>query len=268
MFSLEIRAPQERYDMLIAELWELGSCGITETSAGLQAFFEDDARKPELMRRFADLGPKAHEEGGRDWVEVSRAMWTPLEIGRRLFLVPDWRDDPVPPGRLRIRMNPGLACGSGFHEATQLCLEALERHIRPGAVVLDVGTGAGILSEAAALLGASRVAACDIDTEAIDVARARLAGQVSGVHIFHGSAHAVRTGTCDVAVANINASAAVELAKELWRTLRPAGILLLSGFERREVPGVNRAVSDLGPETFTKTEKGDWILIEVRKTGR
>jgi ribosomal protein L11 methyltransferase len=193
-------------------------------------------------------------------------MWEPVAVGRRFFLLPDWRDDPPPAGRVPIKINPGLACGTGWHEATQLCLEALERHVRPGTAVLDVGAGAGILSVAAALLGAGCVAACDIDAEAVAVARRRLAAHSAGVHLFLGSAEAIRAESCDVVVANINAATVIELAGEFWRSLRPGGVLLVCGFEGWEFPAVNRAVAHLRPESLARMDKDEWTLIEAQKT--
>src|ERR1700738_1813831 len=93
----------------------------------------------------------------------------PMTVGARFFLVPEWRDDPTPAGRFRIAVNPGQAFGTGVHETTRLCLEAIEEFVRPGSAVLDVGTGSGILARAAALLGAKRVYGCDVDPVAVEI---------------------------------------------------------------------------------------------------
>ena len=148
MFSLELESDGETKDILIAELWEQGSTGIVEADLPggrclLRAFFEDDADEDALVRRFPS---RVERHAPRDWVEYSRANWAPMPVGDRFYLVPDWLDDPAPPGRFRIEINPGLACGTGFHEATQLCLEALEEYLLPHMTVLDIGAGSGILS--------------------------------------------------------------------------------------------------------------------------
>src|ERR1700720_323256 len=116
------------------------------------------------------------------------------EQGSRFFLVPAWRDDPAPAGRFRITVNPGMAFGTGVHETTQLCLEALEKYLTPGMTVLDVGTGSGILAEAARLLGARFVYACDTDPVAV---------QIAG-HGFVGSVDAIAGASVDLVVANIS----------------------------------------------------------------
>src|ERR671938_454502 len=123
MFSLEIDCDPEDRDLLIADLWDQGSEGIVELSpTAVRAFFDDTANRRALRERF----PGAHEreEEQRDWVQESRDLLQPMEVGRRFFLVPEWRDDPAPAGRFRIVINPGMAFGTGVHETTRLCIEA------------------------------------------------------------------------------------------------------------------------------------------------
>jgi ribosomal protein L11 methyltransferase len=193
-------------------------------------------------------------EADRDWVQWAREMLPPMEVGQRFFLVPEWRDDATPPGRFRIVVNPGMAFGTGAHETTQLCLEALEQHVRPGATVIDIGTGSGILAQAAALLGAAKVYACDNDPQAIEIAAPKAIG-VDG--FFVGSADAVASGLADLVVANISPETVVRLAPDLQRLLRPNGILLVSGFEAVEVDQVQAAL----PPALDVRQKGTWALI-------
>src|SRR3954451_8180770 len=149
MFSLEIDCDPEDRDLLIAELWEEGSEGIVELSPSLvRAFFDDPADRRALHARFP--GAREREEEQRDWVQSARDLLQPMEVGRRFYLVPEWRDDPAPAGRFRIAVNPGMAFGTGVHETTRLCIEALEEFLQPGMTVLEVGTGSGILAQAAA----------------------------------------------------------------------------------------------------------------------
>src|SRR5271157_1714716 len=137
MFSLEIECGAEDRDLLIAELWELGSSGIVELdSARVRAFFEGSADRKKLLQLYPGAGFR--EEEDRDWVQSARDLLQPMEVGRRFFLAPEWRADPAPQGRLRIAVNPGMAFGTGVHETTQLCLEALEEFRLPGMTVLDV----------------------------------------------------------------------------------------------------------------------------------
>ena len=246
MFSLEIEFHPDDRDILSAELWEHGSAGIVELSPSrLRAFFEGDRKA--LLAQYP--GSVLREEEDRDWVQSARDMLQPMEVGERFFLVPEWRDDPAPAGRFRMVVNPGMAFGTGVHETTRLCLEALERYLRPGARMLDVGTGSGILAKAAALLGAERVWACDTDPIAVEIAGTG----------FVGSVDAVASGVADVVTANISPEAIVSLAGDLVRVLRPGGVLLASGFERHEVEQVRAAL----PGAREVREKGNWALIAV-----
>jgi ribosomal protein L11 methyltransferase len=248
MFSLELCCEPEQKDLLIAELWERGCEGIVELAEDrLRVFFDDQADREALLGHF---GGDAREEDDTDWVRHARDLWQPILAGSRFFLVPEWLDDPTPEGRYRIEINPGQAFGTGVHETTQLCIEALERHVQPGRVVLDVGTGSGILAQVAELLGASRVFACDNDPIAVEVAR----GNVRYAHVFAGSVDAVRENVADVVIANINPEILAVLAPYLRKALRPGGVLLLSGLE----------VGDPAPlparHVFTKN---NWMLLEV-----
>lgn len=260
MFSLEIECPPEQSDLLIAQLWEEGSAGIVELSEGrLRAFFEDTADRAMLIERFRAASWRREEP--RDWVAESRADWEPLLVGERFFLVPEWRSDPAPEGRFRIVVNPGMAFGTGRHETTQLCLEALETYARPGMPMLDVGTGAGILAQAAALLGATPVWACDIDPDAVAIARGK-----AGSNLFVGSVNAVRSGSAGLIAANISPQAISRLAPELLRCLRPDGIALLSGFERHEAAAVQAELERLGGALREARHKGSWaLLVSTRK---
>lgn len=248
MFSLEIQCPPEERDLLIAELWELGSAGIVELDEQrVRAFFEDSTDRAMILARYP--GAVARTEEQRDWVQESRDLLQPMLVGTRFFVVPEWRNDPTPVERFRLTVNPGMAFGTGVHESTQLCLEALEDYIKSGMTVLDVGAGSGILSRAARLLGAARVYSCDIDPIAVEIA----------AEGFIGSADAVRGQIADLTVANISPEAIIQLAPDLLRSLRPGGILLASGFEIQEVDAVRRSL----PAVREVRTKRSWALAVV-----
>jgi ribosomal protein L11 methyltransferase len=248
MFSVELDCKPEDRDLLLAELWEQGSAGIVELAPNrLRAFF-DDALLDETSERYP-AGLFREEDEQRDWVQASRDLLQPIEVGRHFFLAPEWCEDPTPEGRFRITVNPGMAFGTGVHETTRLCMEALEEYLTPGMRTLDVGTGSGILSKAARLLGAGRTWACDTDPVAVAIA-----GEG-----FVGSVDAVGSNTVDLAMANISPEAIIALAPDLIRVLHPGGVLLASGFEVHEVEMVKAAL----PAPREVRVKGNWALIVV-----
>jgi ribosomal protein L11 methyltransferase len=255
MFSLEIRCAPECLDLLIADLWEQGCAGITELDgSAVRAFFEEASRREDLLTRYPEAVVSSEEQ--HDWVQEARDLLQPMAVGERFFLVPEWRGDAAPAGRFRIAINPGLAFGTGVHETTQLVLEALEKYLLPGTTVLDVGTGSGILAEAAQLLGAKKVIACDIDADAVEIARRHVA------RCFTGSVGAVRAGATDLVMANISPEAIIELAPELMGRLRPGGILLASGFETDEADQVAAALQAYG-QLLAVSQKARWALATV-----
>ena len=209
MYCVRLEEEPERVDMLLAELWEAGTAGVVEGDGFVEAFFEDFAAA-------ASFG-KPIQAADRDWVQDTQDAWPPILAGEKFFVVAPWRTEPTPPGRFRLEINPGMQCGTGQHPCTRLCLKAMERVIRPGDRVLDVGTGSGILSIAATMLGAATVVACDIDSEA-----AR-----EGI-FFVGSVDAVRSGVFDIVVANISEVVIGELKAEFERV---APRRILSGFQ-------------------------------------
>ncbi len=232
MFSLLLHPTPDREDILIAELQERGTAGVTEEDGGLRAFFAGDLDAAALLERFAEFSPELREEEPTDWERVTREAWPPICVGERFYLVAPWDEAAVTPAeRLRLEIYPGMACGTGRHPATQLCLQAIERFVRPGARVLDVGSGSGILSDAARLMGAAQVIGCDIDPDAVRIARERVDGPM-----FVGSADAVRSQWADVVVANIDAATLERIADELGRVRKPGSTLIVSGFPEWDVP--------------------------------
>jgi ribosomal protein L11 methyltransferase len=199
-------------ELLIGKLWEAGTLGVTEGDGYVDAFFED----ADVASQFGV--PEAVVDV--DWVARTHEAFPPLLVGEKFFIAAPWRTEPTPPGRLRLVINPGAQCGTGYHRCTQLCLEAMEKLIWPGDSVLDVGSGSGILSLAARLLGAGRVVSCDIDRDATGPAC-----------FFVGSVDAVRSGTFDVVVANINEDVMGSMRADLERVAR---VRILSGFQNDE----------------------------------
>ena len=263
MFVLEIECTDADRDLLIAELWDRGSTGIFETPHSLRSFFNDEELRPRLLRDFALHHPEISPVADEDWIGFARAQTGPMLVGKRLFLAPGWRDDPTPEGRLRIGINPGLAFGTGSHETTRMCLEWLEEHVQPGMTVCDVGTGSGILCEAAALLGAKLVVACDTDAGAAQIALQNIARSASRFLVYTGSVTAIAGGTADLLVANISPDWISALGREWSRVMRPGGRGLLSGFDESDLPHVRAALQKANVKVLDSRGENAWRAIEI-----
>ncbi|MGH9583483.1 MAG: 50S ribosomal protein L11 methyltransferase [Bryobacteraceae bacterium] len=239
MYSLRLTCLPDEAEMAAAELWEAGTAGIQEIAqAGatvLVASFKTNARRDELFLRFARFSPDWQAADTTDWVAHTRNAWPARLIGTRLFLAPAWSEEETPPARVRIVHNPGLACGTGEHPCTQLALQAIEKHLPPGASVADIGTGSGILAIAALRLGARIAIGADPDEAALHAARENFALNQLEPLLVAGSVNCLPNRYADLTVANINASVVYSMFEDLLRITRPDGQLIVTGFTEPEL---------------------------------
>ncbi|MEZ5400319.1 MAG: 50S ribosomal protein L11 methyltransferase [Bryobacteraceae bacterium] len=257
MHSLALECGPADREWLLGELYERGTLGVIEHdlpggAASLEAFFEAPFDTFEFTRFGARWAERAPD------VDSWREPWEPVCVGERFFLVPDWRDDPAPRGRLRLAIHARQASGSGYHPPTQLMLRAMEQVVGRGSF-LDVGAGSGILCDAARLLGANPVWGCDIDPEAAAEAREN----IPRAALFVGSARAVRGGVAAVAAANLNAQALLALSADLTRVLAPGAALILGGFKQRNLDRVTDAFRALAVAGIL--EDGEWRCVILRR---
>lgn len=200
-----------------------------------------------------------------DWAYSWQKYYKPLEVGRRLYVVPEWmRDEPVPEGRSPLYLNPGLTFGTGSHASTQLCLEGVEEHTLTGRPVLDLGCGSGILSIAALLLGARDAFACDIDDKCVGVAYENAA--LNGIGREHYTVRAGDVlsdkrlarefgGDYDIVVANIVADVIIALAPQVRPLLKKGGLFLCSGI-----------IDDRAVEVADALRLAGWAIMEARES--
>lgn len=201
-----------------------------------------------------------------DWENAWKAYFKPFEVASRLAVCPSWEHYDNPENRLVLRIDPGTSFGSGLHETTKLCMAALERYVKSGDTVLDVGCGSGILSVAAAKLGAGRVLGIDIDENAVLTSR-RCAedNEVADCCEFVvGDLTEKITERADVVVGNLFANIIVRLLPDISRVTKPSGIIILSGIIADTLPDVKTAVTDNSLELLSVEALGQWYTVIAR----
>jgi ribosomal protein L11 methyltransferase len=191
-----------------------------------------------------------------DWVRKSQAQSPALSLAR-LWVGPTWRQPP-PGCPACVRLDPGLAFGTGSHPSTRLLLRFLDKHVRGGESVLDYGCGSGILAIAAAKLGAMRVDAVDIDAQALDTARANAA--LNGVAVRVEMPEALGRERYDIVMANILSQPLIALAPALAARLADGGQLMLSGILDAQAQEVVDGYAGLAQLKILAREEG-WALV-------
>lgn len=204
----------------------------------------------------------------QDWAEAWKAHYHTTRIGQRIVVRPEWEEAEIQPDDIEIVMDPGMAFGTGTHSTTRLCLMSVEELMRPGLQVLDLGCGSGILSIAAAKLGASKILAVDIDVLAVqsteeNIVRNGVAGKITAQQ---GSLQSV-VGSArrfDFLLANILARIIIPMCDEgLGQVVRPGGKAVFSGLIRTQEDEVREALKRAGLVPFNARYEGDWVALEA-----
>lgn len=189
----------------------------------------------------------------QDWLNNWKQYFNPIEVGEKILIRPTWRDKYDPKGRVVLNLDPGLAFGTGTHETTRLCLQAVEKYTTPDTEMLDVGCGSGILSVAALLLGAKGAVGVDIDEMAVKTAKenAVLNGVENRFTVLAGNLTDKVEGKYNVVAANIVADAIIMLSKDIKNYMYDDSVYIMSGIIDTRVDDVLNAIGD----TFEIKEK-------------
>jgi ribosomal protein L11 methyltransferase len=203
------------------------------------------------------------EVADEDWLGEWKRSWQPVEVGQRFIVAPPWAEIPDDHGRIVVRVEPGMAFGTGTHETTRLCLIAIEKYSSGGSF-LDVGTGTGILAIAAAkLFSATHIEACDTDPEAIGIARenARLNGVAEKITFRIGTVEAA-TASADLVCANLTADVIAPMLPSLLAVT--CGRLILSGILDTQMEVVSARLQECGVDTLRETmQDGEWMALVI-----
>lgn len=279
-FALEINTATEAREAVEYALMEAGALGTetndaTDELVRVAGYFDHTPNRESVCAELADalrvydlpsssIGELSiRKVADEDWLGEWKKSWQPVEVGERFIIAPPWAELPDEHERIVIRIEPGMAFGTGTHESTRLCLLAIEKYFAGGSF-LDVGTGTGILAIAAAkLCPDAHVDACDHDAEAVAIAHenARLNGVAERITLRVGTVDDA-TASADVVCANLTADMIVPMLPSLLSVT--CGRLILSGILDTQFDMVSNALISLSAGEIIEIARDDeWIAIVV-----
>lgn len=208
-----------------------------------------------------------NEIDDNDWAESWKKYYKPRRIGEKIIIKPSWESADIQPGDLVVELDPGMAFGTGTHETTIMCTEALETFVKPGDRVYDIGCGSGILSIVSAKLGASKVIGVDLDPTCIEVSNENIVNNnvEDKVQVIQGNLLDVIDEKADVIVSNIIAEIIVKMSKDLKEFLVKDGIFIASGIIIEKISMVKEALVENNFEIIEVKELGEWACLVAKK---
>ncbi|MCS6885249.1 MAG: 50S ribosomal protein L11 methyltransferase [Acidobacteriota bacterium] len=269
-YVVNVEVPSSAIEPASSVLWEAGTTGIEERDVAegrvlLKAYF---AEAPDLLVIQDTLTKLLGNEiliraideiQNEDWLAKWKASWKPFTVGESFLITPSWAKDSLCTERVLIELDPGMAFGTGTHETTQLCLEAIEKYWRGGRM-LDVGTGTGILAIAAALLRPDAVIdACDIDPEAIQIAIENAKKNSVQINFLVGSIKDYKD-QYNLVTANLTADVILDNLEELLARVSAGGVLVVSGILSSQVTAISEALAAYQLKVEAR-QAGEWICL-------
>lgn len=222
----------------------------------------------ELKEMGIDLGEakveheKMHEE---DWANTWKQYYKPSKVGEKIVVKPIWEEYEQKEGELVVNLDPGMAFGTGTHETTRMCIQALEKYVKEESTVFDVGCGSGILAIAAAKLGAKLAVGVDLDPVAVESSIENVGyNNLNNIEIFHGNLVEVIDGKSDIVVANILAEIICILTDDVKRVMKDGGVFITSGIIHDRVDMVCEKLEATGFEVIEKNRDGEWNCIVAK----
>ena len=236
----------------------------------MKLYVEDTPEGRAQLAAFTDgtgLEPECRTVADEDWAESWKQYYKPIEIGERLLILPSWEPIPEAPERLVLRLDPGLAFGTGGHATTRMCLEALEKYAGPEKFVLDLGCGSGILGIGALVLGCAYCAGCDVDPKSPEsaAANAKLNGiresiykMYTGDVLADAPLRAELGAGYDIVLANIVSDVIIPLAPLVPGFMSKKGVFITSGIIDGREAEVSRALEAAGFEITEHLHQAEW----------
>ena len=270
-YALDVDVEPDACEAVEYALMEAGALGTETSDRTVTGYFDEIPGRERVRNELFDAlriyelpsssvrNMNVREVAQRDWLAEWKENWQPVEVGR-FIIAPPWSEIDNRPDRLISRIEPGMAFGTGTHETTRLCLQAIQKHFSGGSF-LDVGTGTGILAIAAAkLFPEARIDAFDTDEEAIAIARDNASANDVSVE-FHVGSVDEGTASADLVCANLTADVIVEMMQTLVSLT--CGKLVLSGILETQIDMVQAALHNCGIDDFEIEQDGEWVSLII-----
>ncbi len=207
-----------------------------------------------------------HKVNQDDWANNWKQYYKPTKIGDKIVVKPIWEDYEENDGEVVVELDPGMAFGTGTHETTRMCIKAIEKKVKEDTTVFDIGTGSGILSIAAAKLGAKHVVGVDLDPIAVESANKNVEfNDLNNIEILHGDLMKVVQGKANVVVANILADIIMSLSDGVREFIEEEGYFIASGILNTQRDKVSEKLESLDFKIEEIMEDGEWICIIAKK---
>lgn len=204
-----------------------------------------------------------------DWSNTWKKYYKPMKVSDRIVIKPSWETYNKKKGQVILTLDPGMAFGTGTHETTMLCMQAIDQYIRPDHSLIDIGCGTGVLSIGALLLGAKAATAIDLDGNAVEIARknAQINKVLDRMTLVHGNLLDEIEGSYDIVVANIIADVIIELSQYVTNYIKAGGLFISSGIIHERLDEVIEQIESVGL-IIEKVEKmGEWAMVVSRYNG-
>ena len=259
--------------------WDFADINVLEHKgeyAVVKGYFSDEDNIDEVVtyvkekvKEIKDMGfdvgrgevlvEKTHEE---DWANNWKKYYKPSKVGEKIVVKPIWEDYEKKDDELVVELDPGMAFGTGDHETTRMCIQALEKYVEKDSTVFDVGTGSGILAIAAAKLGAKKAVGVDLDPVAVESAKENVSyNNLDNIEVLYGNLVEVIEGKADIVVANIIAEIICILIDDVKRVLKQGGMFITSGIIHERVKTVTDKLEESGFEVIKVNKDGEWNCI-------
>lgn len=273
-----IKSSPFNIDLLSGALWELEILGLNEYDDYLTVFVYEDSditkkdivQKLEVLKKVNLINTFSIETDiieNKNWNEEWEKNVNVIEVSDRIVIKPTFREYEAKEGQIVITLDPKMSFGTGEHQTTKIVLQLVEKYLREGTTVLDVGSGTSVLGIATSLLGAKSVVAVDNDEWCYINGKENVErNNITNLEVLHGTIDDVNEPEFDLVLANINRNILLDIKEKLYSKIKPTGLLILSGLLNTDEEEIKRQFTQLGLTALETHTLDEWIGLVFKKS--